>query len=78
MEKQGTIHIHGLLAVVRQELDEHDKIPEGAFQAYDENGVHHRSVHRRKGEHAEAIWLLIDGIQETIAETPREVEPPTP
>jgi hypothetical protein len=66
MRKQSLIHVHTLLIQVHQELQESGDVPAGAFDEYEQFGVWHTSVHRGKDAHIEAIWLLFDGIDETI------------
>lgn len=66
MKKQSLIHVHALLIQVRGELRESGSVPTGAFDNYEQLGVLHTSIHLRKDAHTEAIWLLLDGIGETI------------
>lgn len=66
MKKQSLIHVHALLVQVRQELDESGSLPTGAFDEYEQFGVKHTSIHRGKDAHTEAVWLLLDGIDETL------------
>ena len=73
MKKQELIHLHGLLAQVRdhyeQSLDttvEHDR--------YTELGVKPTSIHKSKTDHKAAVFALADGITgelEGVAEADR-------
>lgn len=66
MKKQSLVHIHALLENVRRELYQSGNVPDGAFDEYEQFGVRHTSIQRRKDAHREAIWLLLDGIDETL------------
>lgn len=74
MNKQSLIHLHALLTNVREDLAAREEVPEGVYREYEQYGVRHTSIHRSKGSHEEAVWLLLDGIDQTIGE---EAERPT-
>ena len=70
MKKQSLIHIHQLLAIVQDAVTSHNETPPDAFDAYVQYGVRPTHIHRSKDQHKEAIWLLLEGINRTIGETP--------
>ena len=66
MKKQELIHIHGLLAEVRNQYE----IRNGRSidcSEYERTGVNPTSIHHSKTAHQEAIFALIDGITDTMA-----------
>ncbi|MFB6187025.1 MAG: UPF0058 family protein [Halobacteriaceae archaeon] len=66
MKKQELIHLHGLLAEVKNyyenETDSH--IENDAYQSM---GVKPTSIHKSKTDHKKAVFALTKGISEEIA-----------
>ncbi|WP_254534595.1 UPF0058 family protein [Halomarina litorea] len=61
MKKQELIHLHGLLAQVRNHYEQ----TEGEtvdHESYTELGVRPTSIHRSKTEHKRAVFALARGI----------------
>lgn len=61
MKKQELIHLHGLLAQVRNHVEEIEGAPVDE-ESYDELGVRPTSIHRSKTDHKEAVFALADCI----------------
>ncbi|MFC6835667.1 UPF0058 family protein [Halomarina ordinaria] len=61
MKKQELIHLHGLLAQVRDHCQERTDSPID-HTAYDELGVRPTSIHKSKTEHKKAVFALAKGI----------------
>lgn len=61
MKKQELIHLHGLLAQVRDQTAEwcEDELP---LEEYEEFGVRPTSIHKSKTDHKEAVFALVGGI----------------
>lgn len=61
MKKQELIHLHGLLAQVRNHYEqiEGDEVD---HETYTELGVRPTSIHRSKTEHKRAVFALARGI----------------
>ncbi len=72
MKKQELIHLHGLLAQVRNHYEE-TQGDEVDHENYDELGVRPTSIHKSKTDHKEAVFALADGI---TGELSGEVERP--
>jgi hypothetical protein len=72
MKKQELIHLHGLLAQVR---DHYEETRDAAVdhETYDELGVRPTSIHKSKTDHKEAVFALADGITGELTETERPV-----
>ena len=59
------VQIHALLREIREAVeDEHHSVD--AFELYDSQPVRPVHVHRSKRDHRRAIFLLLEGIDETI------------
>jgi len=73
MKKQELIHLHGLLAEVRNQCEHwgEDIDPE----EYESFGVKPTSIHKSKTDHKEAVFSLIEGITEPMAEPESEPIP---
>jgi hypothetical protein len=71
MKKQELIHLHGLLAQVRNHYEESNGT-DVDHEHYDELGVRPTSIHRSKTEHKRAVFALADGItgEMTVDEQP--------
>jgi hypothetical protein len=71
MKKQELIHLHGLLAEVRNHYEEladttvdHDE--------YTALGVRPTSIHKSKTDHKAAVFALADGITDEMTEDVKE------
>jgi len=61
MKKQELIHLHGLLAEVRNHYEySHGK--DVSHERYDELGVRPTSIHKSKDDHKDAVFALAKGI----------------
>jgi hypothetical protein len=71
MKKQELIHLHGLLAQVRDHYEQTEESPVD-HETYTELGVRPTSIHRSKTEHKEAVFALARGItgEMTVEEQP--------
>ncbi|MFB6305364.1 MAG: UPF0058 family protein [Haloferacaceae archaeon] len=75
MKKQELIHLHGLLAEVREQCESWED-ESFDLEAYREHGVRPTSIHKSKTDHKTAVFELAKGIT-TGMETP-EREPVAP
>jgi hypothetical protein len=74
MKKQELIHLHGLLAEVRQQCEAWEET-EFDMNSYRELGVRPTSIHKSKTDHKEAVFELATGITSSVtAEETAEVE----
>lgn len=70
--KQDYIHLHGLLAEVgeyaEKELEtSYEKLEEvEKYQLYQDLDVNTKSIHRKKSDHKEAVFLLADSITDFL------------
>ena len=71
MKKQELIHLHGLLAQVRNHYEQIEGGPVD-HETYTELGVRPTSIHRSKTEHKRAVFALARGItsEMTVEEQP--------
>jgi hypothetical protein len=75
MKKQELIHLHGLLAEVRDHYEQSIGT-EVDDERYHELGVRPTSIHKSKTDHKAAVFALADGItSEMEAETEQPVPP---
>lgn len=65
MRSQEYAQIHALLREIRETVEDERHSVE-AFELYDSQSVRPIHVHRPKGDHRRAIFLLLEGIDETI------------
>jgi len=65
MKKQELIHLHGLLAQVR-DYYEATADEEVGTDAYAEVGVQPTSIHKSKTEHKEAVFALADDVTDAL------------
>ncbi|MFC7115726.1 UPF0058 family protein [Natronoarchaeum sp. GCM10025703] len=73
MRSQELIHLHALLVEVRGYLEREERLPAGAFAAYDAQQTGPFHIHQSKEEHKQAISLLVEGIDRSIqSDPPRE------
>ncbi len=74
MKKQELIHLHGLLAEISTEFEDHSgkTLP---MDEYETLGVRPTSIHRSKTEHKAAVFALADCITESMSETAAEPVP---
>lgn len=56
MKKQELVHLHGLLAEVKNHYEEWGKDPD--LEVYDNLGVKPSSIHMSKDDHKEAVFAL--------------------
>jgi hypothetical protein len=66
MKKQELIHLHGLLAEVRQQCEAWEDT-EFDVDSYRELGVRPTSIHKSKTDHKEAVFELATGITSSVA-----------
>ena len=71
MKKQELIHLHGLLAQVRDHYEESTGETVD-HQRYTELGVKPTSIHKSKTDHKAAVFALADGITSEFAEAEAE------
>ncbi len=71
MKKQELIHLHGLLAEVREQCEtwENDAFD---LEAYRETGVRPTSIHKSKTDHKAAVFELAKGITGSMSTTEQE------
>jgi hypothetical protein len=71
MKKQELIHLHGLLAQVRNHYQQTNDTNVD-HERYDELGVRPTSIHKSKTEHKRAVFALAEGItgEMTVDEQP--------
>ena len=71
MKKQELIHLHGLLAQVRNHYEGSNETAV-EHERYDELGVRPTSIHKSKTEHKRAVFALAEGItgEMTVDEQP--------
>ena len=75
MKKQELIHLHGLLAEVRNHYEQ-SAGTEVDDENYRELGVRPTSIHKSKTDHKAAVFALADGITaEMEAKTEQPVSP---
>ncbi|MFB6172817.1 MAG: UPF0058 family protein [Haloarculaceae archaeon] len=77
MRKRDLVHLHALLALVRDRLAERGDPPDGAYDAYEALEVPPTGINHRKSEHERAVAALLDGIEATIAARERTAGPPS-
>jgi hypothetical protein len=82
MKKQELIHLHGLLAEVRQQCEAWEDT-EFEMNSYRELGVRPTSIHKSKTDHKEAVFELATGITSSVsaegaAEAEAESDAPAP
>ncbi|MHC3439748.1 UPF0058 family protein [Natrialbaceae archaeon A-gly3] len=65
MRSHEYIQLHALLLEIREAV-EADQHTTEAFEVYDTQPVRPVHVHRSKTHHRRAIFLLLEGIDETI------------
>ena len=65
MRTQEYVQLHALLQEIRAAVAENQQTAD-AFEAYDTQPVRPVHVHLSKAQHRQAIFLLLEGIGETI------------
>ncbi|WP_435159712.1 UPF0058 family protein [Haladaptatus sp. DFWS20] len=74
MKKQELIHLHGLLAEVRNQYeirnDQSIELPD-----YEETGVHPTSIHHSKTAHMGAVFELADGLTDVMVDEEKKLTP---
>ncbi len=73
MKKQELIHLHGLLAEVRDQCEEWGT--DMNLESYEETGVKPTSIHRSKTDHKAAVFELANGITGSLPEKETEAVP---
>ena len=71
MKKQELIHLHGLLAEVRNQIEDWDDA-DIDMTAYSELGIQPTSIHKSKTEHKNAVFKLAKGITSSMGEVETE------
>ena len=71
MKKQELIHLHGLLAQVRDHYEE-TVGEEVDHERYTELGVKPTSIHKSKTDHKAAVFAIADGITSEFGEDEAE------
>lgn len=74
MKKQELIHLHGLLAEVRDQCEawENSSLD---LEDYNEMGVRPTSIHKSKTDHKAAVFELAKGITGSMTESEQERVP---
>jgi hypothetical protein len=74
MKKQELIHLHGLLAEVRDQCEawEGDSLD---LEKYNHMGVRPTSIHKSKTDHKAAVFKLAKGITGSMDKTEQEPIP---
>ncbi|GAB3422305.1 UPF0058 family protein [Haloparvum alkalitolerans] len=75
MKKQELIHLHGLLAEVRQQCEDWDE--DLALEEYETMGVKPTSIHKSKTDHKAAVFKLAKGITAPMGDAESEPLAPT-
>lgn len=75
MKKQELIHLHGLLAEVRNQCESWDEL-DLDLTAYEELGVQPTSIHRSKTDHKAAVFKLAGGITSSMETEPTDTLAP--
>lgn len=71
MKKQELIHLHGLLAEVREQCEAwEDK--DFDLEEYRNHGVRPTSIHKSKTDHKAAVFELVKGITSSMGESEPE------
>jgi hypothetical protein len=71
MKKQELIHLHGLLAEVREQCEAWEN-EEFDLDEYAELGVRPTSIHKSKTDHKAAVFKLAKGITSSMDEAEQE------
>lgn len=74
MKKQELIHLHGLLAEVREKYEQNSGT-EVEPDAYDGLGCRPTSIHKSKTDHKRAVFALADGITNEMDEAASKAAP---
>lgn len=72
MKKQELIHLHGLLAEVRNQFESWENTSMTSDE-YKELGVQPTSIHRSKTDHKSAVFALVEGVTEELETTDEAV-----
>jgi hypothetical protein len=70
MKKQELIHLHGLLAEVRNQVEAWDGDVDTS--EYQELGIQPTSIHKSKTEHKRAVFKLASGITSSMGDAESE------
>jgi len=74
MKKQELIHLHGLLAEVRAQVENWED-EDFDMDSYAELGVQPTSIHKSKTEHKNAVFEIAKGITSSIEADSEPVAP---
>lgn len=66
MQKEEIIQLHALFVQIRKELEGQYPVKNEFFEKYDEMGVLPHHVHKSKGDHKRAVFILGKGINEAF------------
>ncbi|WP_458210664.1 UPF0058 family protein [Haladaptatus sp. NG-SE-30] len=66
MKKQELIHLHGLLAEVRNRYERRSSDPVNCAD-YEATGVRPTSIHRSKTDHRDAVFKLAGSLTDAMA-----------
>jgi len=64
MQKEEIIQLHALFVQIRKELEGKYQGTNEFFEEYDKMGVLPHHVHKSKGDHKRAVFILGKGISE--------------
>ncbi|MCU4743726.1 UPF0058 family protein [Halobacteria archaeon AArc-m2/3/4] len=67
---QELIHIHALLLETREYLEREGDVPDSAFDSYDTQSIRPSHIHRQKDAHMSAIFMLLDGFDQSVQTHP--------
>ncbi|ELY66858.1 UPF0058 family protein [Natrinema versiforme] len=70
VKTQELIHLHSLLLETREYLEREGNVPYGAFDSYDAQSTRPFHIHRQKDAHMNAIYLLLDGFDQSLQTHP--------
>ncbi len=66
MQKEEIIQLHALFVQIRKELEGQYPETNEFFEEYDKIGVLPHHVHKSKGDHRRAVFILGKGISEVF------------
>lgn len=77
MRKDELVHLHNLLALVREECERRGDAPPGAFEAYDALDVSPMAVYGSKTDHQRAVQALARALARASGSEDRGVQVPS-
>lgn len=72
MRKRELVHLHTLLALCREDVEDRESVPEAAFEGYVALGIPPSGIDRRKAAHEAAVQALLAGLTTVAAEPPAQ------